>query len=291
MFATAPSPFPAAQTDGLSEQLAAYTPTLIDYGVKVVGVLIALWVSFRIASWLQRRVERALQARSFDPALTGFFGSLTRWTIVVAAVLACLGVFGIQTTSFAALIGAAGLAVGLAFQGTLSNFASGVMLLVFRPFSIGDYVKVAGEEGVVQEIGLFTVALDTVDNRRVILGNTTVVGGTIENVTHNPKRRVDIDVGVSYDADLDQARKALEKAASQVEGRDAELGHQVFLKGLGASSVDFQVRVWCDTGAYWDVWQATVQAIKQALDAAGVAIPYPQLDVHLPAGAAPRALR
>ncbi len=283
-----PTPFPAADTDAAADWFAAYGPILVHYGVKIAGVLVALWMSFLVASWVQRRVERALKARAFDPALTGFFGSLARWTIIVAAVLACLGVFGIQTTSFAALIGAAGLAVGLAFQGTLSNFASGVMILVFRPFSVGDYVKVAGQEGVVKEIGLFTVALDTVDNRRVILGNSAVVGGTIENVTHNPKRRVDVPVGVSYDADLDRVRAALDAAAAGVEGRDAELGHQVFLAGLGPSSVDFQVRVWCDTGAYWDVWQATVAAVKAALDEAGIPIPYPQLDVHLRGGAAAR---
>ncbi len=291
MIACAPDPFPAATTDRAAAWLESYTPTLIDYGIKVAGVLVALFVAFRIASWLQHRVERGLQARSFDPALTGFFGSLTRWTIVVAAVLACLGVFGIQTTSFSALIGAAGLAVGLAFQGTLSNFAAGVMLLVFRPFSIGDYVKVAGAEGVVKEIGLFTVAIDTLDNRRIILGNTTVVGGTIENVTHNPKRRVDIDVGVAYEADLDRVREVLDEAAAGVEGRDPELGHQIFLKGLGASSVDFQVRVWCDTAAYRDVWQATVRAVKRGLDGAGISIPYPQLDVHLPPGATTRGVR
>ncbi|MEM6990738.1 MAG: mechanosensitive ion channel domain-containing protein [Myxococcota bacterium] len=258
------------------------TITMITgYGTKVVGVLIAIWLSFKLAAWVGTTVTQILKKRKFDEALSLFFGSLARWLLIIMAVSACLGVFGVDTTSLAALIGAAGLAIGLAFQGTLGNFAAGVMILTFRPFTIGDYIKVGGEEGVVAEIGLFVTAIDTLDNRRIVIPNSGVTAGNIENVTHNDFRRVDIDVGVSYGADLDAARKALDAAAETVEGRDSERGHQIFLKGLGDSSVDFQVRVWCKTADYWDVWDRTVLAVKKGLDANEVEIPFPQMDLHV----------
>lgn len=256
-------------------------PTLIEYGIRIIGVLIALWVSFRIANWAQSRVVATLGKRSFDKALTLFFGSLIRWLIVIAAVLACLSLFGIETTSFAAILGAASLAVGLAFQGTLSNFAAGIMLLTFRPFKIGDLVKLDGHVGTIQEIGLFTTALDTLDNRRIILANTTVTGGTIENISHNRVIRVEVDVGVAYHEDLDKVREILDQAAAKVPGRDDEAGHEIILLKLNESSIDWQVRVWCDPKIYWSVWDATVLATKKALDEAKVSIPFPQVDVHM----------
>ncbi len=260
--------------------LSTIVPKLMDYGVKVVGVLIGLWLAFRIAGWAQNKVVKTLQKRKFDEALTLFFGSLTRWILILLSVLTCLTIFGVETTSFAAVIGAAGLAIGLAFQGTLSNFSAGVMILTFRPFSIGDYIKSGGEEGIVAEIGLFVTALDTLDNQRVILPNSAVIGGNIVNVTHHDERRVDINVGVAYDADLKQVRDVLDKAAAGIEGR-IDKGHQVFLASMGESSVDFQVRVWCKTSDYWDVWDRATQAVKEALDTANISIPFPQMDVHL----------
>ena len=281
MLLTMLAPAPAEAANDAADFLTDITPMLIDYGVKIVGVLIALWASFRIANWAQNRVTKTLKGRKFDAALSIFFGNLVKWVLLLAAVVACLGIFGIDTTSFAAVLGAAGLAIGLAFQGTLSNFAAGVMILTFRPFTVGDFIQVGGMSGNVKEIGLFTVTIDTLDNRRLIIPNSKVTEGSIENVTANDFRRVDIDVGVAYDADLNQVRKTLEAAAETIEGRDAERGHQVFLKGLGESSVDFQVRVWCKTGDYWDVWDRTVQVVKEALDSDKISIPFPQLDLHV----------
>lgn len=261
--------------------LKELTPVLIDYGVRVIGVLFALWVSVRVARWVEARTVGTLRKREFDESLTLFFGSLVRWMIIIGAVLACLSIFGIETTSFAAILGAAGLAIGLAFQGTLSNFSAGVMLLTFRPFKIGDFVQLSGQQGHVMEIGLFTTALDTLDNRRIVVPNSGIVGTTIENLTHNDKRRVDIDVGIDYGVDTEVARKVLEEAAAKVPGRHPEAGHQVILLSLGGSSVDWQVRVWCDTDDYWTVWDATITTVKKALDDAGISIPFPQMDVHL----------
>jgi len=263
------------------ELLKGMTPLLTSYALRIIGVLFVLWIAFKIARSLERRITKGLTAKKFDKTLAIFFGTLARWMIILGAVLACLGVFGVETTSFAAVIGAAGLAIGLAFQGTLANFSAGVMLLVFRPFKIGDLVNTAGQLGVIAELGLFTTALDTLDNRRIIMPNSEIAGKIIENISHNEKRRVDINVGVVYSADIDETREALEKAAKSVKGRDEDKGHQVFLKGLGDSSVDWQVRIWCKADIYWDVWQATIRATKKELDAAEIGIPFPQMDVHL----------
>jgi small conductance mechanosensitive channel len=160
-----------------------------------------------------------------------------------------------------------------------------VLLMIFRPYRVGDVVRVAGEAGKVDEIDLFCTTLDTVDNRRLIVPNGAILGSTIENVTHNPLRRADVAVGACYSAAIDATRAALERAAASVPQRDPQAGHQVVLVGLGASAVDWQVRVWCATGDYFNCLEATVRAVKQELDRAGIAIPFPQLQVHVPAAA------
>lgn len=253
----------------------------LNYGIKIAGALTLLFFAWVIAAWTGRLVNRRLERAEFDLTLTRFFANMTRYAILVMALLACLGVFGVQTTSFAAVIGAAGLAVGLALQGTLSNFAAGVMLLIFRPFMIGDVVEASGIRGKITAIELFTTTFDTPDNRRFIVPNSLIFGATIENVTYHPTRRVDVSVGADYGADIDATRAVLEKAAASVPGRIDDPAPQIFLEQLGGSSVDWQVRVWCDTDAYWDVYQATVRAVKREMDAAGIGIPFPQMDVHL----------
>ena len=256
-----------------------------EWGLKVVGVLVALFVAFKVANWTKKKISNALDGRSFDATLSRFFANCVKYAILGGAILGCLGVFGIETSSFAALIAAMGLAIGLAFQGSLSNFAAGVMLLVFRPFKVGDFIRAGGEKGTVEALELFTTELKTPDNRRVIVPNSSIFGGTIENVSHHPVRRVDIPVGVAYDADIDHARAVLEGVPSKVEGALQDPGAQIFLSELGASSVDWVVRVWCNSADYWDVWQRTVRQVKLSLDEAGIGIPFPQLDLHLDEGA------
>ena len=258
-----------------------YIDLLIEYGPKVVGVLLALFVAWIIAGWAERGVRKTLERREFDATLTRFFAKLARYVILIGVVLGCLGVFGIQTASFAAVLAAAGFAIGLAFQGTLGNFSAGVMLLVFRPFKVGDFVEVNGETGTCEHIDLFTCEFRTLDNKKLIIPNGAVFGSTITNYTGYDTRRVDVDVGAEYSADIDATRAALEKAAAQIPGTIKDPAPQVFLKALGGSSVDWQVRVWCKTEDYWNVWQATTQACKASLDEAGIGIPFPQQDVHL----------
>ncbi len=263
-----------ATLDYLIEQVRAW-------GVRVGGVLVALFIAWLVAGWLSNALRRTLERRRFDATLTRFFSKSVRYSILTFAVLGCLGVFGIQTASFAAVVAAAGLAVGLAFQGTLSNFAAGVMLLVFRPFKVGDFVRVGGETGTVEEIELFSTKLKTPDNRRIVLPNSAIFGNVIENVTHHPIRRVDVEVGVEYSGSTGKTRELLEKVPGKVAGVIEDPPPQIFLKGLGASSVDWIVRVWCKTPDYWDVHQRLIEEVKSALDSGGLGIPFPQMDVHL----------
>ena len=254
---------------------------IANYAARMIGVLVLLFVAWLVSTWVRRITVRGLEKASFDPTLTKFFGSAARWAVLLLAGLACLGVFGVQTTSFAALIGAGGIAIGLAFQGTLSNFAAGLMLLIFRPFKVGQSISVAGQKGKVEEIALFTTILDTADNRRFVIPNGSVFGTTIENVSHHPIRRADVDVGVDYSASIDRTREVLEKATKAVPGRLVEREPQVVLVGLGASSVDWQVQVWAESTDFSTVKQAAIRAVKLALDEAGIGIPFPQMDVHL----------
>ena len=258
----------------LNEQVA-------PWGMKILGALVGLFVAWIVAGSVGRMTRRAAERRNLDATLSRFFASMVRNLVLVAAVIAILGVFGIETSSFAAIIGAAGLAVGLAFQGTLGNFASGVMLLVFRPFKIGDAVEGGGVFGVVEEIELFTTTIKTLDNQKVIVPNGKIAGDTIKNVGAYDTRRVDIDVGCDYGASVDDCRKALEESLSLVEKKLDDPAPQIFLASLGASSVDWQVRVWCKTEDYWDVYQSTIRAIHMKLGERGIGIPFPQMDVHL----------
>ncbi len=258
---------------------------VVGIGAKVVGVLVALFVAWVVARWLSNVLRRTLEKREFDATLTRFFSKMVRYAVLTFAVLGCLGVFGIQTASFAAVIAAAGLAVGLAFQGTLSNFAAGVMLLVFRPFKVGDFVDAGGVMGTIEEIDLFTTDMKTPDNKRVIVPNSSVFGSTITNFTHYEIRRADIDVGVDYAATTEETRKVLETIPGKVEGVLEDPAPQIFLKSLGGSSVDWVVRVWCKTEDFWDVYQRTIHETKNTLDEAKLGIPFPQMDVHLDADA------
>ncbi len=263
---------------GLSSDTVAM---LGSWAVKIVGALVGLFAANIVASIARNAINRQLSRTKFDPTLTRFFANMARYAVLTLAVLAVLGIFGVETTSVAAVIGGASLAVGLAFQGSLGNFAAGVMLLVFRPFKVADFIKVAGVSGTVDTINLFSTTLDTLDHRRLIVPNGSVFGATIENMTFRPVRRVDINVGVAYGADIDATRAVLENAAASVPDQPEGHAWQVFLVGLGGSSVDWQLRIWCHNPGYWDTHEATVRAIKYGLDAAEIGIPYPTMDLNV----------
>jgi len=272
---------PADAGSGLQSTLESVLTQLPQWGLKIVGVIAVFVVGRWLATRLAKTLQSSLEKRRFDATLARFFGTMIRMLVMVVVVLACLSLFGIETTSVAAVLGAAAFAVGMALQGSLGNFAAGVMLIIFRPFKVGDVIRAAGEVGKVDVLGLFTTTLDTPDNRRIVVPNTAIFGGNIENLSHHELRRADVPVGVDYSADTKTTRKVLEGAIANVAARVPEAPHQVYLVDLGASSVDWQVRVWCRAADWFTCREQTVAAVKEALDGAGISIPFPQLDVHL----------
>lgn len=263
------------------KKLEPYVPMITDYGMKVVGAIAIFVLAVFVSNKFRNIVSKALDRAKVDATLSKFAGTAAKWAIMVLAVIAILGYFGVQTASFAAVIAAAGLAIGLAFQGTLSNFAAGVMLLIFRPFKVGQYVKIGGEEGIVDEISVFTTTLDTVDRRRVILPNSSVFGNVIENVSHHAIRRCDVAVGTAYDADLQKTRDALTAVAANVDGVLKDPEPAIVLTNLGASSIDWAIRVHVKAEDYWAVREKLLWDVKYALDKADIGIPFPQMDVNI----------
>jgi small conductance mechanosensitive channel len=246
--------------------------------VWAIVILVAAWIISKIVG---NGVRRSLAKGKVDETLSRFFGKLAGYLILTLGVIFALSKFGIDVTSFAAILAAAGFAVGMALSGTLGNFAAGVMLLIFRPFKVGDYIVAGGTEGIVEEIELFTTTLNTLDNRHIILPNGLIHGAVIENVTFNKTRRVDVNVGVAYGASMKETRKVLLDGIANIQGALSEPGPDAYLVELGDSSVNWQVRVWCAPADYWAVRQVLTEAAKDALDAAGISIPFPQLDVHM----------
>jgi small conductance mechanosensitive channel len=260
------------------EQIGGLVTT---WGLRVIGALAVLVIGRAIARALRKGVSRVLARQEADAALLPFLSGITYWLAIILVLVAVLGLFGIPTASFVAVLGAAGLAVGLALQGTLSNFAAGVMLLIFRPFKLGNLVEVAGVAGKVEEIGIFSTILSTVDNVRVVVPNAEVFGQIIKNYDGNDTRRIDLVIGVAYDDDLALARTTIERTLTESPGVLAEPAPVVAVHELADSSVNFVARPWCNADDYWDVrWEAT-RRVKEALDAAGCSIPFPQHDVHL----------
>ena len=253
----------------------------VTYGGQIITALVVLVLGWTFAGWIGALCRKGLVRAGVDETLARFLSKLSRWGVLLLVVLGCLSIFGVETTSFAAVIGSAGIAIGLAFQGTLSNFASGIMLLMFRPFDVGDVIAVAGQVGKVNEISLFTTEVDTFDNRRIIIPNAQVFGSTIENITHHSQRRADVAVGVSYSADIDRTRDVLNEAARAVPGVLQEPEPAVILLDLGDSAVNWSVRVWAPAEEFGAVKQAATRAVKIALDEAAIEIPFPQMDVNL----------
>jgi small conductance mechanosensitive channel len=268
-------------TEQLNTLISEIAPLASTWVLRVAGAIVGFLVARIAAGWAAAAFERAAGRAKLEETLLRFGSNIVRWGILLIACVAILGIFGVETTSFAAAIGAMGLAVGLAFQGSLGNVASGVMLLIFRPFKVGDVIRVAGEVGKVSAIELMVTTLNTPDNRRIIVPNSSVFGSTLENLTFHDGRRVDVDVGVAYDADLDKTREVLMKAIADVPNQTPDLAPMVYLVSLGASSVDYSVRVFVDQEDYWTAREQLTIACKKRLDEAGIGIPFPQLDLHL----------
>lgn len=257
------------------------TGIIISNLVNVLVAVAVLVIGFWIIKKLVKRINKVLEKREMDQSLRTFLSSLTSVGLKALIVVSAISQLGIEMTSFVAILGAAGLAVGMAFSGTLSNFAGGVMLLVFKPFKVGDLIAVQGEEGIVDEVLIFNTILKTLDNKVIILANGAVANGTIVNYTKADKRRVDWSFGIAYGDDLKVAKELLAKFVaedSRVLHDDANL---VALGELGDSSVNITVRAWCKTADYWGVFFDMNERVYKEFDAAGLSIPFPQVDVHM----------
>jgi len=251
-----------------------------DYGIKILGAII-IWI---VGSWVIKKIKRILQKAmdkfDYDESLERFISNLIVGVLKVLLVVVILGNLGVETTSFAAILAAAGLAIGLALQGSLSNFAGGVLIMIFKPYRIGDFIEAQGEMGVVKEIEIFTTKLNTTDNKEVIIPNGTISNGNITNYSTEKTRRVDITMGVSYDADIKQTKDLLMKILTDHPKVLKDPEPSIFLGELADSSVNYKVRPWVLTDDYWDVYFEIMETCKIELDKAGIEIPYPQMDIH-----------
>jgi small conductance mechanosensitive channel len=260
---------------GMLDQAVDYLPSVVG---ALVVLIVGLWLSGRIKKIAQRAMART---GKIDDTLGGFLSSLIYYGAIALVIITTLGIFGVPTTSFAALIGAAGLAIGLSLQGTLGHVASGVMMLGFRPFDVGDFVETAGVSGTVKHIGLFTTELATVDNKKIIIPNGKIFDDVITNFAGYDTRRVDFVFGVSYGDDLN---KAMDLIRSEVEKDDrvkSDPEPVIAVDNLNASSVDIICRVWVDRTEYFPVKWALTKAVKERFDAEGVSIPFPCSTVYM----------
>ena len=254
---------------------------LIEYGVNIAAAILILFFGFIAAKMVAGGIGKVMKSKGLDKTIVDFVAGLVRYGIIAFVIIAALGRVGVQTASFVAIIGAAGLAIGLALQGSLSNFASGVLLILFRPFKAGDYVEIAGTAGSVDSIQIFSTVLTTPDNKVVVVPNSAVFGGNIVNYSRLPTRRVDMVFGVSYKADLKQTQEVLTRIVTAHEKVLKDPAPTIEVVWLADSSVNFVVRPWVKTADYWGVYFDLRKQIKIGLDEAGIEIPFPQMDVHL----------
>ncbi|MDO6596336.1 mechanosensitive ion channel [Oceanihabitans sp. 2_MG-2023] len=254
---------------------------LSTYGLKVIGA-IAIWI---IGSWvikkIMKTISKVMAKRNYEESLQKFLLNLVGWVLKILLIVTILGNLGVETTSFAAILAAAGLAIGMALQGSLGNFAGGVLLMIFKPFKIGDLIEAQGELGVVKEIEIFTTKVLTPTNKEVIIPNGILSNGNITNYSTEGKLRVDLTIGVSYDADIKQTKDVLMKVLTDNPKVLSEPAPTVNVSELADSSVNFAVRPWSSVADYWDVYFETTENVKEALDAAGIEIPYPHsVEIH-----------
>lgn len=261
--------------------VATLQTTGVEFGINIVTAIAIFYFGKLVTGALMRGLHRFMQAQKIDKTLETFVCNLARAVLLMFVLIASISALGIQTTSFIALLGAAGLAVGLALQGSLANFASGVLIVLFRPYKVGDFVEAAGISGTVSEVQILTTVFNTGDNKRVIVPNGQVMNSIITNYSANATRRVDLLIGVSYGDDLDKVRATLAKVLAEEQRVLADPPCTVAVSALADSSVNFVVRPWVRTEDYWGVTFDLTEAIKKRFDKEGITFPFPQRDVHV----------
>lgn len=269
------------EQSAIGELMARFRELFAIFGLKIVAALAVLFIGRWTARLLKGVVRKTMTKKNVDPTLISFTANLTYAALITFVVLAALGQLGIQTTSFIAVIGAAGLAVGLALQGSLANFAAGVLMMIFRPFKVNDFVEAAGVAGIVEEIDIFTTTLKTPDNKKIIVPNSKVTSDNIINYSAKDTRRLDLVFGVSYGDNIEKVKSIITDVLSKNERILKEPAPTIRLLTLGDSSVNFAVRPWVNTADYWDVYFDIHESIKKRFDAEGISIPFPQRDIHI----------
>lgn len=254
---------------------------LITYGLKIIAALIV----FLVGKWLARKITnlclKLMAARGVEETLTRFLENIIYYILLIVVIITAAGQLGIETTSFIAVLGAASLAIGLALKDSLANFSSGVMLILFRPFKVGDVVNAGGETGKVEAITIFNTVMNTPDNQRKIIPNASILGSAITNVTANATRRIDLVIGIGYDDDIRKAKETLESIVAGQSGVLKNPAPTIAVSELGDSSVNLVVRPWVKTEDYWSIYFELIEKIKLTFDEEGISFPYPQQDVHL----------
>ncbi len=252
-----------------------------EFAINLVTALVIFYVGKWIVGIVTKGIRKAMERGDVDPTLTSFVSNLVRMTLLVFVVIAAIDQLGVQSAQFIAVLGAAGLAVGLALQGSLSNFAAGVLIVLFRPYKVGDWVEAAGISGAVERVEILTTILKTGDNKQIIVPNSQIMGSIITNYSANDTRRIDLVVGVGYGDDLDKVRKTLETLVAADDRILKDPACQIAVSELADSSVNFVLRPWVKTADYWGVRFDLTEAIKKRFDEEGISIPFPQRDVHI----------
>ena len=265
----------------LSNLLGKVYELLTVYGMKVVAAIIILIVGRWVARGVTNVIKNMMTKSKTDETLVKFVGSLSYIALLAFVIIAALNQLGIQTTSFIAILGAAGLAIGLALQGSLGNFAAGVLMIIFKPFKVGEYIEGAGVAGTVEEIQIFTTQLVTPDNKTIIVPNAKMTGDNITNYSVKGTRRVDFVFGIGYEDDIDKARQVIESIINADERVLKDPAPMVAVSELADSSVNFTARAWTAAGDYWSFYFDTTEKVKKQFDAEGISIPFPQRDVHM----------
>lgn len=258
----------------LTDMAIAYAPSLLLALLTLIGG----WLLTKLIVGV---IRRAMRRGKLDDTLTGFVCSMAYMALMTLVIISTIGKLGVQTTSFVAVIGAAGLAVGFALQGSLGNFAAGVMLIIFRPFNVGDYIEAAGTTGVVEDLAVFATTLRTPDNKTITVPNGNITSGNITNYSRKPTRRVDMVFGISYEDDIPKAKEVLRKIIASDQRVLADPEPQIVVAELADSSVNIAVRPWVNSADYWGVFFDTTEKAKMEFDRERISIPYPQRDVHV----------
>jgi small conductance mechanosensitive channel len=264
----------------MEEILAQVKEILAIYGIRVIAAIAIFIIGRWVAKGLRNLLRRIMKRNQVDETLISFVCNLAYVLLLAFVIVAAINKLGIQTTSFIAIIGAAGLAIGLALQGSLANFAAGVLMIIFRPIKVGDFIEGGGTTGTVEEIQIFSTQLKSGDNKTIIVPNSKMLGGNIVNYSTKETRRVDMTFGIGYEDDIDKSRSVIQGIINKDERVLKDPAPLVVVSELADSSVNFTVRVWTKSGDYWGVFFDTTEAVKKQFDAEEISIPFPQQDVH-----------